>query len=277
MATDNNMNADSESLVIKVVSELPPVPVFTAAPISGPAPLTVNLDASASYDPDSRATGSANSGIINYDWSSSDGSPIASGIRSRIVYCQPGAYTVTLKVIDDEARLAPIQKTITVTPAQLPLLGRAWRAPQFDVMPSAEFRGGVQLMSSGGFLAEGGSFLDSEEVNIYGEAVVTPAHRGQSAETFVILEVQNPVGQNSQFLMKTDSPLAPFVPWQYGSMGTIRASGQVAALPEVLSIPVFEGRLSGAVGFYQIYIGYRLLDGTLIFNYDKRISFEVKK
>jgi hypothetical protein len=70
----------------------PPVAFFGAEPPSGPAPLLVRLDASASFDPDGS--------IASYEWDFGDGRSGAGRTLSH-EYTAAGTYTVVLRVTDD--------------------------------------------------------------------------------------------------------------------------------------------------------------------------------
>jgi len=90
----------------------PPVARFYANPTSGPAPLTVTFNASASYDPDGT--------IKRYYWEFGDGT---TG-RGRIVthtYTRPGVYTPFLTVTDNRGAEATVNGVrITVTEPNKP-------------------------------------------------------------------------------------------------------------------------------------------------------------
>lgn len=90
--------------VIPIVNK-PPVAVIKASPTSGNAPLTVNFDASQSYDPDGRITG--------YEWNFGDGS-LGAGVSTQHIYTLPGTYTVVLKVVDDMGAEAYAKEFIIV-------------------------------------------------------------------------------------------------------------------------------------------------------------------
>ena len=83
-----------------------PVAGFTATPPSGPAPLSVTLDASASFDVDGR--------IDRYEWTFGDGQ---SGVGQVVThtYATEGTYTVWLTVTDDDGAMDSLQRTIVVT------------------------------------------------------------------------------------------------------------------------------------------------------------------
>ncbi|MCS7274039.1 MAG: PKD domain-containing protein, partial [Candidatus Bipolaricaulota bacterium] len=69
-----------------------PVAAITAAPISGPIPLTVHFDASGSRDPDGQ--------ITTYEWNFGDGNT-ALGVKVSHTYTQAGVYAVILTVTDN--------------------------------------------------------------------------------------------------------------------------------------------------------------------------------
>ncbi len=85
----------------------PPTASFTANPTSGKAPLTVNLDASASTDSDGT--------ISSYEWSSSDEATITAGANSSITFNSHGSYDITLTVIDDQGSKNTSTETIIVS------------------------------------------------------------------------------------------------------------------------------------------------------------------
>jgi Leucine-rich repeat (LRR) protein/PKD repeat protein len=87
-----------------------PTAAFTATPTAGQAPLTVQLDGSASTDPYGT--------ITNYHWTISDGRTFT-GVSPTITFDNSGDYEITLTVYDNEdyQSLNDPKKTITVTAA----------------------------------------------------------------------------------------------------------------------------------------------------------------
>ncbi|MEO1652179.1 MAG: PKD domain-containing protein, partial [Bacteroidota bacterium] len=83
-----------------------PVASFTASPMSGRAPLTVNFDASGSSDPDGN--------IVDYSWDFEDGNT-ASGINASNTFAA-GTYNVTLTLTDDQGAISKANQLITVSP-----------------------------------------------------------------------------------------------------------------------------------------------------------------
>jgi PKD repeat protein len=74
---------------------------------SSPSGLTVNLDASASADPDGT--------IAGYDWDFGDGTPHATTVAASHTYAVAGDYTVTLIVTDNDGASATTSQVVTVT------------------------------------------------------------------------------------------------------------------------------------------------------------------
>ena len=81
-----------------------PVASFSASPTQGLPPLLVNLDASASNDPDGQ--------ITDYSWDFGDGST-GSGVVTSHNYTQTGTYSIQLTVTDNENNTAKTTKKIT--------------------------------------------------------------------------------------------------------------------------------------------------------------------
>jgi hypothetical protein len=71
----------------------------------------VAFDASASFDIDGS--------ILSYDWDFGDGS-VGSGVSSSHMFVDPGSFTVTLTVTDDDGLSSSVDHTITVLFAEEP-------------------------------------------------------------------------------------------------------------------------------------------------------------
>jgi lysophospholipase L1-like esterase len=84
----------------------PPVATIEASVTSGPAPLRVNFDGSASSDPDGA--------IGSYGWDFADGSNRAGGPTVSHTFDDPGTYEVVLGVTDDQGATGSAAVTITV-------------------------------------------------------------------------------------------------------------------------------------------------------------------
>lgn len=97
--------AEAECLAVPPVTfpSLPdPVAAFTASPMSGTAPLTVDFDASGSSSPGATITG--------YSWSFG-----GSGAFARNTFTSAGTYTVVLTVTDSRNKTGSSSAVITVT------------------------------------------------------------------------------------------------------------------------------------------------------------------
>lgn len=90
---------------------VPPVAFFTASPISGEAPLTVNVNASGSSDVD---------GTISYTWNWGDSTSNGTGVTASHTYALPGTYTILLTVVDDQGAQDTHSIIISVTEVGAP-------------------------------------------------------------------------------------------------------------------------------------------------------------
>ena len=100
---DRNLYIDKVTITV-AGGNLPPEASIIADGINGIAPLLVNFDGSASHDPDGE--------IISYDWDFGDGT-IGSEDTVSHTFSDPGVYTVTLTVTDDQG--ATGSDTIQIT------------------------------------------------------------------------------------------------------------------------------------------------------------------
>ena len=98
--------ADSTNSRVREILNTPPTASFTASSTSGRAPLTLNVDASASSDPDGQ--------ITRYVWEFGDGATAGGGKASH-KYTKAGTFTAKLTVTDDAGATGTTTRTITVT------------------------------------------------------------------------------------------------------------------------------------------------------------------
>lgn len=104
LTVQNDIGAiDSVTQFIRVGT---PTAAFTAQPTSGPAPLEVFFDASASSDPDGT--------IVYYHWSFGEFWGSGEGVTASHVYTIPGTYFVSLYVRDNDYFTDQITQVITV-------------------------------------------------------------------------------------------------------------------------------------------------------------------
>jgi len=95
-----------ENLAVDVQGNLVPAAVASATPDSGPAPLSVAFDGSASSDPDGS--------IVEHSWDFGDGTG-AQGASTVHEYSTTGVYAVSLTVTDDDAATDTATLVVTVT------------------------------------------------------------------------------------------------------------------------------------------------------------------
>src|SRR5437762_3286802 len=108
--------------VVAPSGTVPPVAVAKATPTSGSAPLTVQFDASLSYDSDGTVTA--------YLWTFGDGTTSTAKNPSHL-YSSAGAYNAALKVTDNDGNTSSGTLTITGTVAapNTPPIARATATP----------------------------------------------------------------------------------------------------------------------------------------------------
>lgn len=109
-------------------SNSPPVASFTCDPASGPSPLIVSFDGSASYDPDGA--------IAAYEWAFGDGSSAVGAIVTHTYTASsPRSYRVVLTVTDDRGAKGTATRTITVSAASPPPGGGPLQILDWELLP----------------------------------------------------------------------------------------------------------------------------------------------
>lgn len=89
---DNKGTFDEIRRIRYTGGNAPPVVELQASPTNGQAPLTVNFNASASFDPEG--------GVLSYDWDFGDGSPHSNQATVSHTYNSVGTYTARLTVTE---------------------------------------------------------------------------------------------------------------------------------------------------------------------------------
>jgi PKD repeat protein len=125
--TDDHGATDSIGMEVSVTSNSVPVAVIDAWPLSGYAPLTVNLNASGSSDGDGS--------IVSYSWDFGDNSS-QTGVQAEHIYNISGNHEVILTVTDDSGATGSATVTVQVTANSPPeILDFSASPTEFDNPP----------------------------------------------------------------------------------------------------------------------------------------------
>lgn len=101
-----NQPSNTASAAIAVASaDAPPQAALQSDRTTGPAPLTVNFDASGSTD---------DRGIVAYEWNFGEGTTVAGGPTASYQYANPGTYTAVVVVRDAASQSNSAQLVIVV-------------------------------------------------------------------------------------------------------------------------------------------------------------------
>ncbi len=119
-------------------------------------------------------------------------------------------------------------------------------------------------------------------VDIAAEIYPATDHIGQKGEVLVVAHVV-PDGEPARYVAFSgyDDPQSAFgIRGWDGSLETLPVymdfTGKTAPnLPRLIEIPIYEGEIARP-GTYQFWIGYRLLDGTLVSNFQKTVTLTVE-
>lgn len=182
---------------IPILGNQKPVASFTTTPSSGFAPLSVELDASASNDPDGS--------IVSYAWTI--GATNLTGATANVVLNQ-GTHTIVLVVTDDDGATGTTQRTVTVQAAAPdvvdPLPSHLTMAANVDAFDVDAFDvGNIGTMPLTLSLTTDGAWLDVSPTN-----AVVPA---SGLQQFVVTATCGPVEEtrNGTITIATDDPDEP--------------------------------------------------------------------
>ncbi len=177
--TDDDGATDTvqhEIIVTDPGSNAPPIPDFTATPGTGPAPLDVSFDASASHDTDGTLTG--------YQWDFGDGSVTGAGVTIDHTFADAGTYPVTLTVTDDGGDSEVARQNIVVTSAgNHPPTAAFTATPATGTAPlSVDFDGTGSSDTDGALASYAWDFGDGTT-----DTGPTPSHTFTAAGTYTVL------------------------------------------------------------------------------------------
>jgi hypothetical protein len=100
---------------------------------------------------------------------------------------------------------------------------------------------------------------------------ILPTHRDKAAKVIMVAEHKSSLG-NTVYYMRDDEE---WTPWDV-NFDSLKPANSHKRLPSKLKAVIFEGNLSGLFGEFKIFVGYQLVDGSLIFNGKKPLHFFVK-
>lgn len=149
------------------------------------------------------------------------------------------------------------QPTIT----ELPLLGSATVVNSTAGEINTAFSGGIAV--NHGIFQEQATFHSTDSVEIRGEIAVESQHIGQSADIVVVVIYQFPQFFDSVPLFFMLNTASQAIPWDMNMATLIPFQSEVTLAAKQPAL-IYQGQLpAGDLSFYW---GYRLKDGTLVYN-----------
>ncbi len=175
-----------------------------------------------------------------------------------------GIYTVTAKLANNEAVAASTTVLVTEAVPDLPSLG-------FGAIFNSEDAVDTEAIFQGGISVNMGTFSQevllraSDSVLIKGVIKVDSEHIGSAADILVVVGYQ-PVNGVESFFMLDNQDAVPL--WD-GNPEHLVAFKNIERLPMIRVVNIYSGQLPA--GKLRIYFGYRLEDGTIVFNANQAI------
>ncbi|BAP57350.1 hypothetical protein THII_3053 [Thioploca ingrica] len=113
------------------------------------------------------------------------------------------------------------------------------------------------------------SHQEAQRIKVSATVQVDPAHIGQAADILTV-GIHNTILKETKYTRDDQT-------WQSwdGQISSLPVAQYYPQLPETIEVFLYEGDLSGMPGEYHGYIGYRLMDGTIIYNGIEPIHFFV--
>ena len=133
-------------------SNAPPVVALKASSIAGAAPLTVDLDASGTLDPEG--------GAVEIQWLFGDGTGAPSGSRQTHRFVAPGRYIVTASARDSFGAVG--NGSVTITVGTVPELGSATSEKVFPIVLDLAGQGGARYSTELSLCNTGSTASDVE-------------------------------------------------------------------------------------------------------------------
>jgi len=107
-----------------------------------------------------------------------------------------------------------------------------------------------------------------KDVQIHGNVLTDVRHIGKRADILVVAARTAPGATSPSFYM-LDKPGTP-KPWD-GAISSLAPFQSRTALAPVVSVPIWNNPLD-IVGDVQVYLGYRLNDGTIVYSLEEVIE-----
>jgi PKD repeat protein len=248
VASDGLYWSMPDYVTITVVEILPPVAVADASPTSGQAPLTVQFDGTASYDPQG--------GELLYNWNFGDGTHMSAEASPTHTYQFAGTFVASLRVVDDLGQNDVDTVVITVTPGG-----------NIKVSPTEYDFGDVELGSSSSTIITitnplGGEHEDDvyiEDISLAegssGDFTITSNPAGSTVPPGGSVDVTitftpSGVGYISATLeIASNDPVLPLIEVPLGGVGVFdepEPEGQIAVILSFTEESVLAGTLTGA-------------------------------
>jgi len=275
---------DSTECIVKIPEENVPrvaqVKAFiTPSVTQGMAPLTVYFDATRSVgQPRGGKISISDSGVVEtipitqYSWeickevSGSGCIDIDSKNEAQFfkIFQEVGTYVINLTITDEERVTDTTKLKVNVTESWplLPELGWGQMIGS-DAITIAAFAGGISLKNEGDYktpLVERN--LAHFVIEVLGEITVDPRHVGKTADLFVVIML-TPLA-NTPSLLMLDSQGIPHS-WEL-DLSELKAFQAQVILKSTQRLRIIDHKGPLHPGSYEFFFGYRLQNGTLIFN-----------
>ena len=161
--------------IVAGVGNLPPSATMSITPTTGPAPLNVMFDGTASTDPDGT--------ITTWSWSFGDGT-VGTGSRISHNYTNPGTYNVNLSVTDNSGESRSTSGSVVVTASSLiapgNLTAHALTASSTRLMWTNATANQIEVRIES---CRGTNCMNFSEIAVVGGTSTTYTHSGLAANT----------------------------------------------------------------------------------------------
>jgi len=182
-----------------------------------------------------------------------------------------GDYTIAATLATDNTIIASTSINVVEPPSELPILGAgaAVNTQGLPIDTTASFNGGIKVGDADSFV-KSAELKATDSVLIQGMINVASADIGKPADILVVGAHTLP-GFGLTYYM-VDSNNNPQI-WDSG-MADLVSFTRIESLPTIQSVNMYGGRLPP--GVIDVYFGYRLDDGTIVYNGVNIISANIQ-